>query len=827
MAAPQTTHSSTAAVLKWTGIVIGSLVVVLLIAAAVLDANAAALRGPISRMASARLGRPVHIDGRLELHLFSWTPHVIVHQLRIANPDWVTAAEIAGRGLGRAKNPRTGSGAPASAAEHTTAVEHGTGGRIAADEQAKASAGHTPANEQANSSAGHTPANDQVKSSGQVKPDEPADMARIGRLELSLSIPALFKGEVLLPYLGVDDSDINLVRDAQQRANWDFTSHGPSQPSAQQPARLPLLRRLHLGPGHLVVTDEIRKLHFNGTLSAEQSRNGGAQSLALNGDGDINGASFQLGASGDPLITAESHKPYTVTSDIRAGQTRVKSRITVTKPFDLGSVVADIDASGDDLADLYYLSGLALPNTAPYTVSGHLQRSGSLLKLTNFKGTLGHSDIHGVVSIETARERPLLHADLATRLLDIKDLAPTLGARVKTAPSSLSHPQAHSQSAQSSTAEARAASPHAAQTAPGNNTANANPDAAGSTLSLHGAKPKTAQARAGEARQADTQAARGETLLPDAKLDLQRIRGMDANVSYRAESVKADRVSIREIAVALRLDHGVMTLKPVSFVLPQGKLTSNITVDGSKDVPEVEIDTRISQVRLAQFKTKDGQEPLDGTMVGRAILHGRGKSIHEVGSTATGTFSIVVPHGDVRAAFAELLGIDAARGIGLLLTKSQEKTDIRCGVANFKAQGGVFAAQEIVFDTEQVLITGKGEVDLGSEILDLTLTGQPKKPRLFRIKSPIELSGTLSKPKVGLKPGNTPGQVALATVLGVLATPLASVLAFVDPGLAKDADCGSLLAEAQHYGAPPAPSRPAKEAPIKDAQRSTKARSIT
>jgi len=136
-----------------------------------------------------------------------------------------------------------------------------------------------------------------------------------------------------------------------------------------------------------------------------------------------------------------------------------------------------------------------------------------------------------------------------------------------------------------------------------------------------------------------------------------------------------------------------------------------------------------------------------------------------------------------------------------------------------------------VIDTDKVLITGKGEVDLGTEDLDLTLNGQPKKFRFFRIKSPIDLGGTLSKPKVGLKPGNTPGQVALATALGVLATPLASVLAFVDPGLAKDADCGALLAEAQRQGAPQTADdpnkQPAKDAPIKDAQRSTKARSIT
>lgn len=770
--APASRHVAVA--LKWLGIVVVSVVVVLVIAAAVLDANADALRGPLARTASARLHRAVHIDGRLEMHLFSWHPRVVIRQLRIANPDWVAPA------------------------------------RESPDKDSSQAKDNSPASGSA-----------------------PTDMARIGQLVVVLSVPALFKGDVLLPYVGIDDSDLDLVRVSQERANWSFTN-APSQPSAE-PAKLPLLGSLHLGKGNLRVTDEVRKLRFKGIVSADQRAQGGPLSLGLTGDGTINGQSFKLSASGDPLITAESHKPYTVSSDIQAGHTKVKSRITITKPFDMGSVVADIDASGDDLADLYYLSGLALPNTAPYTVSTHVRREGSLLRLTDFRGTLGNSDIHGTLSLETARQRPLLTAELATHSLDIKDLGPTLGSRQAKSPSSLSRQQARTapESAEGSTAKARGTTPKAAKTgAEGQRQQNDN--APGNTLNLHGAKPKSAQTRTTEAQQADVKAAQGQTLLPDAKLDLKRIRAMDANVKYRAESVKTQKMDIREIVADLKLENGVLSFTPVSFVLPQGKLTSNIKVDGSKNVPEVTIDSRVTQVQLSQFKMKSGDEPIDGTLVARAILHGRGKSLHEIGATAQGTLSAVIPHGDIRSAFAELIGIDVVKGLGLVLTGNQDKAGIRCGVANFKAEGGVFAAQDIVLDTDKVLVLGRGEVDLGTEILDLTLTGQPKKFRFFRIKSPVEIHGTLKKPKVGLKPGNTPGEVALATALGVLATPLASVIAFIDPGLAKDADCGGLIAEAERQGAHPARDTQSakdkgapKEAPIKDAQRSTKARSMT
>jgi AsmA family protein len=138
-------------VLKWVGIIVGSLFVVLLITLAVLDANADALRGPLARMASRHVGCEVHIDGKLQLKLLSWTPRVVINQLRIANPDWV---------------------------------------------------------------------------------HKPGDMARIGQLQVSWSIPALSKGELLLPYVGLDDSEIDVVRDAKQRLNWDFSSGAPSKPAA-------------------------------------------------------------------------------------------------------------------------------------------------------------------------------------------------------------------------------------------------------------------------------------------------------------------------------------------------------------------------------------------------------------------------------------------------------------------------------------------------------------------------------------------------------------------------------------------------------------------
>jgi AsmA family protein len=170
-------------------------------------------------------------------------------------------------------------------------------------------------------------------------------------------------------------------------------------------------------------------------------------------------------------------------------------------------------------------------------------------------------------------------------------------------------------------------------------------------------------------------------------------------------------------------------------------------------------------------------------------------------SDADGSLVAVIPHGDIRSAFAELTGIDLA-GLGLFLTKSEARAPIRCGVARFNVADGTATAQTMIVDTQNVLITGHGNVNLGSEVLDLAIQGQPKKFHLVRVRAPVDIRGHLIKPSILPDKGELLKQGGIAAALGTLLTPVAALLAFVDPGLAKDQDCSQLLAQA-HASTPP------------------------
>ena len=96
---------------------------------------------------------------------------------------------------------------------------------------------------------------------------------------------------------------------------------------------------------------------------------------------------------------------------------------------------------------------------------------------------------------------------------------------------------------------------------------------------------------------------------------------------------------------------------------------------------------------------------------------------------------------------------------------------------------------------------------MDSETIDLTVRGHPKRPG-FRLRSPALVHGTLLHPTFAIQSRDAVAQTAAAVALGVLLTPIASIFAFVDPGLAKDADCGALISEDKtlHKAEPASPS---------------------
>jgi uncharacterized protein involved in outer membrane biogenesis len=85
------------------------------------------------------------------------------------------------------------------------------------------------------------------------------------------------------------------------------------------------------------------------------------------------------------------------------------------------------------MARLYALTGVLLPETPPFATEGHLTGKlgahGSEWLYDQFTGTVGRSDIGGKLAFKTgAAARPLLSGSVQSKLLQVSDLGPLIGA---------------------------------------------------------------------------------------------------------------------------------------------------------------------------------------------------------------------------------------------------------------------------------------------------------------------------------------------------------------------------------------------------------------
>lgn len=541
------------------------------------------------------------------------------------------------------------------------------------------------------------------------------DTARVRTLRLKVKALPLLVGQVEVPSVALDRPEFKLVRAKDGRANWRF---GHDQ--GDHPTRLPAIQELRVADGKLDFTDQKRGLRLIGTVqSREQLTGQGGGAFGLIGDGTLNRRPFKLTITGGPLIQVRKDRPYKFVADVRMAATHLSAEGQIDRPFDFGHYRARLKASGPDMADLYYLTGLTFPNTPDYAASGQFSRDGSVYRYQKFAGRVGRSDLAGDLTVSKHGDRPFLEADLHSRALDFADLTATVG----------------------------------------------------------GGKPMSATGGG----------------MPDAELDVRRLRLMDAKVSYRATAVKANALNLRAVKLGLKLDRGLLVADPIAFGFGRGQLTGTARLNAREKVPVTDVDLKLTGYRFENLLPARFSGALSGAMEGHFVLHGTGASARAAAASSSGRIRLVSSGGEVRQAFAELLGINVGRGLYLLLNKDPRRTPLRCAVADFDVRGGVARVNRFVIDTGVVTSRGEGSIDLTRQTLNLRLKGDSKKPRLLRLWAPITITGPLGKPHVGIEGQAVAAQAGIGGALGALVSPLAAVIPFIDPG-GKDVNCQALLA---------------------------------
>ncbi len=455
------------------------------------------------------------------------------------------------------------------------------------------------------------------------------------------------------------------------------------------------------------------------------------------------------GRTGGALaLSRDIRASFPIEVNAQSGHTLLNAKGTVENITEFAGLSATFDIQGNNLDELYKLSGLVLPSTPPYKLRGLLDKQGQVWSVRQMRGVLGRSDINGELDFDASQATPMLTGKVQSNELDFEDLRPVIGLPVK-----------------------------AAKTV-----------------------ARTVSAKVAGAKTAVPVSTR--RVLPTATLDLVRLRFMNADVIYRALDIRhVEQLPLDKGSVRVRLKNGILQLDPLALGVAGGLLAGRITIDvnGALAVYDTRFELRAVQLNRL-FPTIQNTKSALGKISGQVALKGRGNSVAQMLGSASGNVAVLMGKGQISNILLEFLGLDGGEIIKFLL-RGDRNVPLLCAAAAFDVKQGLMNSQVIVLDTTDTVIHGNGQISLADETLDILLKPEPKDTSMLSLRSPLRMAGTFAAPTAGPDKVALAARAGLAIALGVV-NPFLALLATIETGPGQDADCAGTLAIAAKAASP-------------------------
>jgi uncharacterized protein involved in outer membrane biogenesis len=578
------------------------------------------------------------------------------------------------------------------------------------------------------------------------------------KIDSRISTWSLITGRRRINWLGLHDGNVDLQWDsARKRNTWTFSEEKGA------PLELPLIRSAIIAGTRIRYIDP--RMHIEAAIRVQTTEARDTQfasAIRFDGNGTLRDARFTMsGALLSPNATIVGGRNQL---QLHAEGLRTRLDVSGTLPGATEIEGSDLhmELRGGNLADAFALLGVAVPDTRAYRFTSALTKQGDEWRFTGLKGRFGASDLAGKLTVAMHEPRLLLTADLYTNVLDIIDAGPFIGY---------------------------------------------NPD------------KLAAQGAAG----AVTTVAGTPRLLPDAELRIDALKNFDAKVDWSVRTVRADNLPVSNIKLGLDLDDRLLKLSPLNFSLARGTVSSDITINARRNPVVTDYDIRLSPTPMGVLLAGFGVEEsgTTGTLKARVQLTGTGNSVHDSLANSSGRIAVILPKGAFWTRNIQLAELDIGTFIQKMFEqKLKEPVQINCGLIGFTVRNGIAAADPILIDTQKSVMLGRGGFSFKNESVDLAFRADAKKFSIFSGQSPVGLNGYFARPGIDVISADLLTRAGAGLGLGLIASPLAAVIAFVDVGDAKAADCGPVLS-----GASAASQRDTKGRPRDDVGKGTTAKS--
>jgi len=572
--------------------------------------------------------------------------------------------------------------------------------------------------------------------------DDPP-LASVKSLTIQADVLGYLYGRgLILPLIAIDTPKVYAAETRDGTANFRLETGGGG--SSMKIGDL----RINDGSVHAVMP----KLKADFTTQIATQGDGADAKIVADAKGTYAGQPITARLVGGALLSLrDKAHPWPIDLTLANGPTKVTLNGTLEDPVAFKGADVRVRLTGPDMGLLEPLTGVPIPRTPPYQMTGKVDLEGlQTIHLDDFQGRLGSSDVSGSIAMqpsgkqENGKSKPVVTMDLRSNRVDLTDFAGFIGGT------------------------------------PGSSkTANLTPQQ----------KAELAKSRA------------SSKLLPDTPISVPRLNWADIHVKYHGARIEEQNIPLDDVSVVADLVDGHISVHPASFSVGKGRLVANmdlVPVSG-KDV-HARADVRMQNLDVARLMKATRTFQGAGSISGVGAIDATGNSMASLLGNGNGEIKMAMAGGNLSAVLVDLTGLHFGKAL-LSALGMPDQTPVECFVGDLVLKRGLLDFRALTLDTSEAIVNVGGDVNLANETLDLALKTDSKHFTVGSLPTRINISGTFKDPTI--RPGAEVAARAGATAgLAALFAPLA-ILPTIQFGTsdAEDARCGALLQQARAGGA--------------------------
>jgi uncharacterized protein involved in outer membrane biogenesis len=250
-------------------------------------------------------------------------------------------------------------------------------------------------------------------------------MARIKRVDFTISVPKLLIGRLSFPEISLSDFHLTLEVNKDDTPNWVFGKVG----KAGKKRKFPHIGSLSIDNGTLTLRDPLSYTDLSFVVNTLSATEGEKDTIVeVVGKGKYRGMEAKVHLRGGALLALRrADRPYPIKATLNVGMTKATINGTLLDPLHLKKEKVNFVLEGSDLAQLYTITGTPFPPTPAYKLSGYLTHTNDIWTFEGIKGKVGKSDLNGDLSVDNSRTPQLITGNLESRSLELKDLSGFIG----------------------------------------------------------------------------------------------------------------------------------------------------------------------------------------------------------------------------------------------------------------------------------------------------------------------------------------------------------------------------------------------------------------